>query len=240
MKKYGLFIIALTLVLSCNKGVKIDFSEQHIEASKATEVLINIPKAKGTKDVANLINNTLQNYIINQTNLTEDSLTKMSFEEALKLFDKEYLRFKEDVPDSNTTWEFLVDGEVTYRSPEIISIVITTYLDTGGAHGNTTVRFFNFNPETGKLLTKKELVGNLKGLSEVVKTNLVKELESNSEDGSMADFFFGEEFQLPETIGYSDEGLIILYNPYEIASYAQGIIEFSIPYEEVSSFLNIY
>ena len=46
-------------------------------------------------------------------------------------------------------------------------------------------------------------------------------------------------FELPESLGYSDEGLIILYNPYEIASYAQGIIEFSIPYEDVNSFLNV-
>ena len=55
----------------------------------------------------------------------------------------------------------------------------------------------------------------------------------------MEDFFFGKDFQLPETLGYSDEGLIVLYNPYEIASYSQGIIEFTIPYSEISSFLNI-
>ena len=55
----------------------------------------------------------------------------------------------------------------------------------------------------------------------------------------MEDEFFGKDFQLPETIGYSDEGIIILYNPYEIASYAQGIVEFTIPFEDVSSFLNV-
>ncbi len=56
----------------------------------------------------------------------------------------------------------------------------------------------------------------------------------------MEDYFFGNDFQLPESLGFSDEGLIILYNPYEIASYSQGIIEFTIPYDTINDYLNIY
>ena len=58
---------------------------------------------------------------------------------------------------------------------------------------------------------------------------------ANSED--FGDSFFGKRFQLPESIGFSDEGVIVLYNTYELASYSQGITEFTIPYEEANSFL---
>ena len=238
LKKSILLVIALSFVFSCNEEVKIEFLEENIEASKDAEISINFPKANGSKVVSEQINNIIKNYIISQTNLGEDSLTSLSINDAVKRFDTEFKNFKNDFPDSSQKWEAFIDGEVTYRSPDVISIAINSYLDTGGAHGNTNVRFFNFNPQTGELYSKTELINNTKGLSDVIENKLKVEVKSNS-DEPIEDFFFGKDFQLPESIGYSDEGLIILYNPYEIASYSQGIIEFTIPFNEVNSFLNI-
>jgi len=238
LKKNVIFIVALSIIFSCKEEVKIDFSEENIETSQNAEISINFPKAEGNKVVSELINNTIQNYIISQTNLSEDSLTNLSIDEAVERFNTEFKTFKVDFPDSSQKWEAFIDGEVTYRSPEVISMAINSYLDTGGAHGNTNIRFFNFNPQSGELYSKTELISNVEGLSEVITNQLKKEIKSNS-DQPMEDFFFGKDFQLPESIGFSDEGLIILYNPYEIASYSQGIIEFTIPYEEVSSFLKV-
>lgn len=239
LKKTSLLILLLIFVFSCDKDVKIEFTENNIETSISTIVSINYPKANGTKEVAKRINETLENYIVNQTNLTEDSIINMPVNDAVEQFDKAFERFKKDFPDTTQKWEVLIDGEVTYRSPEVISIAINSYLDTGGAHGNTNVRFFNFNSQTGALLSKKELISDSKRLSEIVEQHLKEEIKANAEDELMEDFFFGKDFQLPETIGFSEEGLIVLYNPYEIASYAQGIIEFTIPFEEVSSFLKV-
>jgi hypothetical protein len=55
----------------------------------------------------------------------------------------------------------------------------------------------------------------------------------------MQDYFFGKPFHLPENIGYGDEGIILLYNVYEVASYAQGYTEFAIPYDIAESFLKM-
>lgn len=237
-KTYLLFVLPF-LIISCNKEVKIGFTEENIETSEHADISINFPKAEGTNDVANRINTTLQNYIVDQTNLSEDSQTSLSIHDAVAKFNYEFNSFKSDFPDSTQKWEAFIDGEVTHRSPELICIAINSYLDTGGAHGNTNVRFFNFNPQTGTSLHTKDLIGNIKGFSEVVEQKLKDEIKTNTDNESMEDEFFGKDFQLPETIGYSDEGIIILYNPYEIASYAQGIVEFTIPFEDVSSFLNV-
>ncbi|WP_298754065.1 DUF3298 and DUF4163 domain-containing protein [uncultured Psychroserpens sp.] len=238
MKKTSLIIIILTLVYSCNKEVTINFIEQQIETSQSAEISIVYPKAEGTEDIANRINSSIQNYIVKQINFSEDSQTKGSIDDAVAKFNYEFSSFKNEFPNDAQQWEAFIDGEVTYRSPEIISIAINSYLDTGGAHGNTTVHFFNFDPQTGKLLTKKELISNTEKLSKLIEHKLIDEVKSKSGNEPVEDLFFGKDFQLPESLGYSDEGLIILYNPYEIASYAQGIIEFTIPFEEVNSFLN--
>ncbi|MBR9845048.1 MAG: DUF3298 and DUF4163 domain-containing protein [Algicola sp.] len=238
MKKYFILIVILSVVFSCKEDINIEFSEAHFETSKDADISINYPKAEGNKEVSELINTTIENYIVGQTNFSEDSLTHLSIKDAIKRFNAEFNSFKSDFPESSQKWEAFIDGEVTYRSPEVISIAINSYLDTGGAHGNTNVRFFNFHPQTGKLYSKAELISNVKNLSELIEAKLMNEVTSGSNQ-PMEDFFFGKDFQLPETLGYSDEGLIVLYNPYEIASYSQGIIEFTIPYSEISSFLNI-
>ncbi|OUR98188.1 hypothetical protein A9Q86_14120 [Flavobacteriales bacterium 33_180_T64] len=239
LKKISLPFALLALIISCEKEIKIDFTEQNIESSTVAEIAINYPKAEGTKDVANLINKTLKNHIISQTNFNKDTLTNASINDAIKQFNNDFNNFKNDFPDSTQKWEIFIDGEVTYHSPEVISIAVNSYLDTGGAHGNTNVRFFNFNSQTGKLLLNKDHINNIKALSKIVEEKLKDELEHHSGNEPIEDLFFGEGFQLPESIGYSDEGIIILYNPYEIASYAQGIIEFTIPFEEINSFLNL-
>ncbi|MDG5490509.1 DUF3298 and DUF4163 domain-containing protein [Psychroserpens sp. SPM9] len=237
-KTYALLVVLITLI-SCNKETKIEFSETHIETSEHADISMNFPKAEGTEEIARKINTTLETYIVNQTNLGESTASDLTIPDAIAKFNYDYNSFKNDFPDTSQKWEAFIDGEVTHRSPELICIAINSYLDTGGAHGNTNVRFFNFNPQTGKLYQTKDLIGNIKGFSEVVEQKLKDEINKNSE-ASMTDEFFGKDFQLPETIGFSDEGVIILYNPYEIASYAQGILEFTIPFEDLNSFLNIY
>lgn len=238
LKKYCIIIVALSAVFSCQEEVKIDFVEENIEMSQEAEISINFPKAEGHKSASELINTTIQNYIVSQTYLGEDSLTNLSIADAVKRFNTEFINFKTDFPDSAQKWEAFIDGEVTYSSPEVISIAINTYLDTGGAHGNTNIKFFNFDPQTGELYSMDDLIKDNKNLSELIADQLKEEVKSNL-DEPIEDFFFGKDFQLPESIGYSDEGLIILYNPYEIASYSQGIIQFTISFEKVSSFLNV-
>lgn len=235
LKKTFILIITLSLVFSCSEEIKIEFKEDHFEASKDAEISINYPKAEGGNAVSELINTTIQNYIVNQMNLSEDSLTNLSIGDAIKRFNADFVNFKTDFPESSQKWEAFIDGEITYRSTEIICIAINSYLDTGGAHGNTNITFFNFNSQTGKLYPKTELFNTIDALSEIIAKQLKEELKS---DASMEAIFFGKDFQLPESLGFSDEGLIVLYNPYEIASYSQGIIEFTIPYEDISSYLN--
>lgn len=49
--------------------------------------------------------------------------------------------------------------------------------------------------------------------------------------------FEGDQFQLPLNIFYTDKGLLLYYNRYEIAAYADGPKELLIPYEELKNFL---
>jgi len=242
MKKYIVAACLFSFLLNCNEEVNISFVQTEIETEKDAKIAIHIPKASGTKSVSETINKTLVNYVANLNVMDTDSIINSSLEEAVEEFNSDYNSFIKNFPDTVRKWEFFVDGEVTYKSPELISIAINSYTDTGGAHGNTIIRFFNFDAQTGRELSKQDLIKDEKTFSKIAERIFEEETaqknESHQESGNaMQDFFFGEDFQLPETIGFSDEGVLILYNTYEIAAYAQGITEFTITYPETEGTL---
>lgn len=233
-------LIFLTIILlvftSCKEDVSLTFEDVVYEPETISEVDILYPKVKEQHTVATLINSEIEHYISQQINFSDT--TSLSIEEAVKLFDNDLKQFKNDFPESHQYWELSIEGEILYQSPQLICIGISSYSYTGGAHGNDRIDFLNFDPETGKLLSITDIVEDMKGFSNLVETHLEQTIKTEKNE-SIEDYFFDEEFKLPESLGFNEEGIIILYNKYEIASYAQGITEFVIPYEEVDSFLKI-
>lgn len=237
MKIFVLLFLALIATISCNQEGDLTFSESNFKMDENAIIEINIPYAEGNNSVSESINSAIENFIVNTINISEDSLNNVSLIDAIKTFDSIYIEFKDDFEESSFVWEAQIEGEVTYQSPEIICVAINTYLNTGGAHGNLNISFLNFNSQTGELLLTDDIIKISKEFIEIAKNYFKIEMKASSEERNIEDYFFGEEFHLPASIGFSDEGIILLYNVYEIASYSQGITEFTIPYEEVLQYL---
>lgn len=233
-----LFIIAL-VISSCNKDVKLKFEPQKIEKSTDASIVINYPKAIGTKSVAEKINQHIEHIIANDINMAETQENDISVSDAVSQFDQEYKSFKKDFQDSSQKWEVKVDGEVLYESAEVICVSLETYTDTGGAHGNGRTTYLNFNPETGALLTQKDIINNSEKFKKIAEKAFKDQSKPKDDDETIEDFFFGEDFQLPSNIGFTKNGLVLLYNNYEIASYAQGITEIVLPYNQISDLLKV-
>lgn len=226
-----LFLISL---FSCEEMTLVSFTETNALYEDNAIIEINIPKAEGTSDRSHAINKVIENHIANMLVFLEEPSDTLQLDFAIKTFDTEYKSFKDGFGESAMVWDASFDGEVTYQSSELISIAINSYVNSGGAHGNLNVTFFNFDA-SGNLLSFDDLFTDKDALTEVVKTYFEEETK-----GSEVNYFFGEPFSLPANIGFNDEGVIFFYNVYEIASYADGITEFTVPFEAVYSYLNIY
>lgn len=162
-----------------------------------------------------------------------------NIQEALDTFVSDYKGFKKDFPDSNGVWELIVETEVVFESETVISYSINTYSFTGGAHGNDRIILLNFDASTGNIINQGDLFQDLEKLKNIAESFFIKSQKESSDTFNMEDYFFGQEFQLPENMSYSDDGFLMLYNVYEIASYAQGYTEFVIPYDELEGILKI-
>ena len=239
LKKIALLVFVLLTITSCNKEVSLTFTETNFIKTEKAIIEINIPNADGNNSVSKSINSTIENFIVNTISFSEDSLINLSLKDAVKKFDSIYVAFKDDFEENPLIWETLIDGEVTYQSPALTCIAINSYLNTGGAHGNMTISFLNFNSQTGKLLHLDDHIKNKVDFIKLAEKYFNIKLQESSHEDGFDNYFMGEDFHLPENIGFSDEGVILLYNVYEIAPYSEGITEFTIPFEEALPYLKI-
>ena len=89
---------------------------------------------------------------------------------------------------------------------------------------------FTFDPSTGRQLTLAEIVPDTNQVKLIAEEAFRQARElTPGESLSEAGFFWGEPFQLPENWALTADGLYFFYNPYEVAAYAMGITEFTIP-----------
>ena len=235
MKKFALTFLIALILLTCKDESTLDFKSNYYLLDDVAFVEIDYPLATGNSEAAKLINSTLSNFIVNALNFQEDSVVDSDIEKAALKFNDEYKAFKANFPDESVKWEATAEGELLYTSPLITSLSINTYIFTGGAHGNDYIKLFNFNTTTGDLLHPEEVLNLNADFMQLAQHYFEQEVMKSGEN--IKDYFFGETFKLPQNIGLQENGLILLYNKYEIASYAQGYTEFLIPFKALEPYL---
>lgn len=230
--KYLLTICCFIAFLNCEEEQKTIFSEINITTENNNLVEVNIPEASGDKVVSNQINTKIQNTVISALHIgNPDEITSASIEESITAFNNEYEVFKTDFPESSQLWEAQIDGEIMYQSPELTSVALTSYTNTGGAHGILNISFLNFNSKTGQSLKNNQLFSNIEAFKNVAESYFQETIKEKSL------LLKHIPFKLPSNIGYTEEGIVLLYNTYEIGPYSNGIIEFTIPYDEAEDYL---
>lgn len=238
MKRIFFPILTVVLLWSCATEKALVFTESNTLYEDNAVIEINIPIAEGDSELAKTINTKVENHIANVLNFAEEPSEHILLKEAIKNFDENYKRFKNDFAESALVWEATFDGEITRNSEDIISLAISSYSNTGGAHGNANVTFYNFDKATSKLIDINTIISDKEAFKTLAEQYFKDNI--NKDDGfSYEDYFFGEGFHLPANMGFNDEGLILFYNPYEIAPYAMGITEFTIPYSELDALVEL-
>jgi hypothetical protein len=234
-----LFLVFFLLLFSCNSENKsLNFNTKTIDKTYEADISASIDYAIGKSDLSQSINLNIEKAIVGSI---VDANKHTDLNSVLNDFNMEYLKFKKDFPEAKEPiWELHIETEKIYHSKEIITMTISTYEFKGGAHGIDKIKLLNLNAITGTIINPGDLIEMNQDFENLAKIHFLKSLPEDNGQSKMEDYFFGKPFQLPENIGFSEEGLILLYNVYEIASYNQGYTEFVIPFEEAEPFLKVF
>ena len=241
MKAFFYVLLIFLFFLGCQKEVKHSFEKHIIENKNCADcpkVSIEIPKALDQTTLSKTINTALEEELI--AILSFDSEEEIdSIEKALKSFNDGYFQLQELYEDEPNDWEADIKGLVSFEDSQFITITLDSYLFTGGAHGYSSTRFLNFNKLTANEIDNEGLFENSLKFSKFAES-LFRKAEKIPEEKSInhTGFMFERDsFYLPENIGFTKKGLKLLYNPYEVASFSDGIIEIEIPHKEIKKYL---
>lgn len=134
-------------------------------------------------------------------------------------------------------WSRDVGYSVVYNQDGFLVLDNHYYEYTGGAHGNYSSNFINIDRVNNKVLALDDIIkadtGKVLSLLEV---QLRKRFGLNSKQ-PLKNYLFTNELHIPDNFYIGCKGITFVYGLYEIASYADGIIEVHIPYNKLSGIL---
>ena len=226
---YGIIALLLSyLFISCaslpgnNDSGKISFSYKTVEISENQDYLttnIKYPEFEKFPELNKRISNTVNS---NWKNIK--SYSKAEWDEIVALNN----RGSSKLP----SFEYLVTFEVS-GNRDIISVLLNTYIFSGGAHGNTNLATFNYDTKSGKfinILQATEMSYN--EISSVTRNTLYKKLIDNNKKMAPAEkdsfremintgaFPQAGNFELFTVDGNK---VFVWFEPYSVAPYSYGI-----------------
>ncbi|MFA5573844.1 MAG: DUF3298 domain-containing protein [Brumimicrobium sp.] len=248
MKKIGVIIIGIFLLIGCNSESESTFVEEEIEVKEAIAfntrtvdtMIVAFPEVTDTivgkiyyhYPVVAETENRWLDYAIQSVLGFETQLEPKSLEEeVIREFKETYKYMDADMPSVNGYYLFDSVG-IHFQNKQIIDIVRTHYSYYGGAHGfhSTFSHLYDLN-------TKERLYWNDIFVDSVV---LKKKLENQfrldyglTTKDEVEEILFENDFPMTDNILISEDEVIIIYNVYDIAPYSSGLISISLKYEEI-------
>ncbi|MFW0736500.1 DUF3298 and DUF4163 domain-containing protein [Flavobacterium sp. N502536] len=244
MKQYPFLIFLLLTFVSCSKELSFENETFEKESTLPCEkdcpkITIDVPIAKNIPIVADSINKKVFAVIKEIVYFEEDPKKANDYKALAASFIGSYEEMHKKFPGETFGWEAKIKGNVEFESDQIINLKIDHYTFTGGAHGYQGYRSLLFHSKTGKTIFIDQIFKNEKEFLAYAEKEFRKKykIPEKSNINATGLMFENDKFHLPQNIFYTKEGLLLYYNSYEAASYADGPKELLFPYDEVSKYL---
>ncbi|MDR2097182.1 MAG: RsiV family protein [Spirochaetaceae bacterium] len=165
-------------------------------------------------------------------------------ENVYKKVNDDYQKIKETAvvqPKGPYDWSYIETfSGVIY--PELLVISHSSYIYSGGAHGQNQKAYFVLDTKLLKKLTPRDILrdGTEEALQKQIDDALrAKYAKYNADSGTALKTigFFEDTAGKSENFFVSKEGLGFCWNPYDIAPYSMGVIEVVLPYDKIENLL---
>ena len=154
---------------------------------------------------------------------------------------EEVISTLKEMPDMSLSYDYSTDIRLYSLTKTTFTIAISSYSYTGGAHGNSSTKFYNYNTSNLKELSLDDIfVSGYKRRLKVIAEKSYRDGKNYMPNEDLKKFgWFNNQFELTENYAITSKTLDFLYNAYEIKPYSAGITEFSIPYSNLKSILKL-
>ena len=151
---------------------------------------------------------------------------------------------RKEILDEMPGWEYEFNLLKDRETDQYVVFLSQDYVYLGGAHGGITGRGgLTFGKKDGLLVEKTVDPASLDAIQPLLRKGLTKyfsdeDMEIAQEELDNYLFLETGVIPLPAWTPYpSEEGLVFTYQQYEIAAYAAGMPEFTVPYADILPYL---
>jgi hypothetical protein len=250
-------IIAVLALVSCGNddALIVDFGSVtvdrvvNISADKnapACKIHLELKYAKESNgEKADIINDAIENRLFEIKGLpmkqAADSFANSYTANYKKSLAPLYKADKND-PDKQAWYQYhnVITTDVRPGHKGVAVYLITRDYYEGGAHGINQQLAMNFNTQTGQYLTLADILvpGYEIRLNEALLQALMDKMKAgNLDDLHEKGYLTMMDIFPPENFIFDEETLTFIYNPYEIAAYALGKTELTIPLSKIEDLL---
>ena len=201
--------------------------------AKCASVKITYPKFSSTTkpELADTLNAFVQDQLLDTVD--ENGQRPTSLETLANGFIGDYLK----QPSAFSSWTLERTIKIAYASEDLVTLLYSEDGNTGGAHPFSGQRYYVMNLQNGQQMTLKDLLNpGYEGEINVIAEQAFRDSRNIAPDVSLEGegfWFQNNTFAINNNFGILEDGLAFHFNTYEVAPYAMGASEFTIPYEDI-------
>ncbi|MGE9616751.1 MAG: RsiV family protein [Solitalea-like symbiont of Acarus siro] len=261
---FSIVTFYIITAIACNNSLsnksdkaEVTFSQhninKHVYRAKNTqnELIIDINyliPENIKEDLKNMIDSLTYKTIAKSLNITDNkNRDTIDSEDKLNNLINAYVAtFCNGEPlEKKQKWKLIVKEKIVYQNEDIISFQFDSYQLSGNAKTIPITLYINLDKNKSQILSLKNLTRDNDAIDAF---NKIGELEfrrkykihpNESFTNTQFMFFDNNTFRLPENFTFTKNGILFIYNVYEIAPYSSGKVSFTIPYNTISDILNL-
>ncbi len=175
-------------------------------------------------------NNAVDQYIKEYT-ARYQSISNMYYEDQARLSGKPPAWY----------WYYMSTGnKILFQNDSLLSYAVEYSDYEGGAHGSYRITYSNIDLNELVTISEEDLFapGYYRELTDKIIQTLMKEYDVEAPESLLMKGFFTIEDIVPnDNFWLSEYAIHYSYNQYEIAPYAMGVIDVTVPYSELSNII---
>jgi hypothetical protein len=253
MKHFNLVLLILFFAFACHKkdekkteGLSYEIKTFRLESKegcksdtlKCASYEVEYPVFNALSEA---VNDSLNRQIMQSIDTGNPEVETHTFETAGKLFIADFEKAQNEFPENTMGWYFKGVVKSTLVTDTLLSLKSSAEFFTGGAHGGYGTYFINLRPATGQTVKLGDIFKpgyeatlNAIGEKQFRESLNLADTISLAEEGFE---FPNDKFILNDNYGLTKDGIVFVFNIYEIAPYVLGAQEILIPYEKIKILL---
>lgn len=168
---------------------------------------------------------------------TKYPILSNEIDNRIKKFINQFMEYGKEITDFDFTYTLDITYD-EYKNKNYLSYVFYTSTYTGGAHPDNQIFTINYDIEKNKLITIDDLIINdstLLALS-TESRRLLKQNQNIGKDQNSLNMLMSGTTPNKDNFKnfvFSENGLIIYFEPYQVAPYSSGSFKILIPYNKI-------